>query len=38
MTLIGEQRIVIGMYDGFGMDYLEASRSPSLRLMAERGF
>ena len=38
MTLIGNQRIVIGMYDGFGMDYLEASRLPSLRFMAERGF
>ena len=38
MTLIGKQRIVIGMYDGFGMDYLEASTLPSLRLMAERGF
>jgi phosphonoacetate hydrolase len=38
MTLIGKQRIVIGMYDGFGMDYLEASTLPSLRLMAEKGF
>lgn len=38
MTLIGTQRIVIGMYDGFGMDYLEASTLPSLRLMAEKGF
>ena len=38
MTLIGRQRIVIGMYDGFGMDYFEASTLPSLRLMAERGF
>jgi hypothetical protein len=26
MTLIGKQRIVIGMYDGFGMDYMAASR------------
>ena len=38
MTLIGKQRIVIGMYDGFGMDYLEASTLPSLRLMAKKGF
>jgi phosphonoacetate hydrolase len=37
-TLIGNQRIVIGMYDGFGMDYLEASRLPSLGFMAEQGF
>jgi phosphonoacetate hydrolase len=38
MTLMGNQRIVIGMYDGFGMDYLEASCLPSLRFMAEQGF
>jgi phosphonoacetate hydrolase len=38
MTLIGKQRIVIGMYDGFGMDYLGASCMPSLRFMAEQGF
>jgi phosphonoacetate hydrolase len=38
MTLVGKQRVVIGMVDGFGMDYLEASAMPSLRLMTEEGF
>jgi phosphonoacetate hydrolase len=38
MTLIGKQRIVIGMYDGLGSDYFMASTLPSLRLMAEQGF
>jgi phosphonoacetate hydrolase len=38
MTLIGKQRIVIGMFDGLGMDYLEASTMPTLRFMADRGF
>jgi phosphonoacetate hydrolase len=38
MTLIGKQRIVIGMYDGFGMDYLEASSLPAFRYMANQGF
>jgi phosphonoacetate hydrolase len=38
MTLIGKQRIVIGMYDGLGTDYLEASTLPTFRLMMERGF
>ena len=38
MSLIGKQRIVIGMYDGFGMDYFEASMLPSLNLMVARGF
>jgi phosphonoacetate hydrolase len=38
MTLIGKQRIVIGMYDGFGMDYMEASPLPVFRSMAEQGF
>ena len=38
MTLIGKQRIVIGMYDGFGMDYLGASYMPSFRFMADQGF
>jgi phosphonoacetate hydrolase len=38
MTLIGKQRIVIGMYDGFGTDYMEASSLPGFRLMAEHGF
>jgi phosphonoacetate hydrolase len=38
MTLIGKQRIVIGMYDGFGMDYMEASPLPGFRSMAEHGF
>jgi len=38
MTLIGKQRIVIGMFDGLGMDYLEASTMPALRFMADRGF
>ena len=38
MTLIGKQRIVIGMYDGLGMDYLEASPLPGFRSMAEQGF
>jgi phosphonoacetate hydrolase len=38
MTLIGKQRVVIGMIDGFGMDYLEASAMPMLRFMAEHGF
>ncbi len=38
MTLIGKQRIVIGMYDGFGMDYLEANALPSLKFMGQRGF
>jgi phosphonoacetate hydrolase len=38
MTLIGKQRIVIGMYDGFGMDYLDASALPSLNLMVAWGF
>lgn len=38
MTLIGKQRVVIGMYDGLGMDYLEASSLPSLRYATENGF
>jgi phosphonoacetate hydrolase len=38
MTLIGKDRIVIGMYDGFGMDYMEASSMPGLRFMADHGF
>jgi phosphonoacetate hydrolase len=38
MTLIGKQRIVIGMYDGLGMDYMEASRLLAFRFMAEHGF
>jgi predicted AlkP superfamily pyrophosphatase or phosphodiesterase len=38
MTLIGKQRIVIGMYDGFGMDYMAASPLPAFRFMAEHGF
>ncbi len=38
MTLIGKQRVVLGMYDGFGMDYLEASAMPTLRFMAAHGF
>ncbi len=38
MTLIGKQRIVIGMYDGFGMDYLQGSPMPAFRSMAEAGF
>jgi phosphonoacetate hydrolase len=38
MTLIGKQRIVIGMYDGFGMDYFETSPLPTFRRMAEQGF
>lgn len=38
MTLIGKQRVVIGMYDGLGMDYLEASPLPSLRYATENGF
>jgi phosphonoacetate hydrolase len=38
MTLIGKQRIVIGMYDGFGMDYLDASPLPAFRSMARDGF
>ena len=38
MTLIGKQRIVIGMYDGLGMDYVEASPLPGFRFMAEHGF
>src|SRR5678815_2806739 len=38
MTLIGKQRIIIGMYDGFGMDYMEASPLPAFRSMAEQGF
>jgi phosphonoacetate hydrolase len=38
MTLIGRQRIVIGMYDGLGMDYMEASALPGFRFMAEHGF
>jgi len=33
MTLIGAQRIVIGMYDGLGMDYLDANSLPTFRLM-----
>jgi phosphonoacetate hydrolase len=37
MTLIGKQRIVVCMYDGFGMDYFEASTLPSLRSMGEQG-
>jgi phosphonoacetate hydrolase len=38
MTLIGKQRTVIGMYDGFGMDYFEAEPLPTFRFMAESGF
>jgi phosphonoacetate hydrolase len=38
MTLIGQQRIVVGMIDGFGMDYLGASPMPSLRFMMKNGF
>jgi phosphonoacetate hydrolase len=38
MTLIGKQRIVIGMYDGLGMDYMEASPLPGFRFMAQQGF
>jgi phosphonoacetate hydrolase len=38
MSLIGKQRIVIGMYDGLGMDYMEASPLPGFRFMAEHGF
>jgi phosphonoacetate hydrolase len=38
VTLIGKQRIVIGMYDGLGLDYLEASPLPGFRFMAEQGF
>ncbi len=38
MTLIGKQRIVIGMYDGFGMDYLDASPLAGFRSMAADGF
>jgi phosphonoacetate hydrolase len=38
MTLIGKQRIVIGMYDGFGMDYMAANPLPAFRFMAEHGF
>ncbi len=46
MTLIGKQRIVIGMYDGLGMDYMEASPLPAFSLhgrawffqTGERGF
>lgn len=38
MTLIGKQRIVIGMYDGFGMDYMGASPLPAFRYMAREGF
>src|SRR4029077_6734798 len=37
MTLIGKQRIVIGMYDGFGMDYFETSTMTALRFMMEHG-
>jgi phosphonoacetate hydrolase len=37
MTLIGKQRIVIGMYDGFGMDYFEASTMTAFRFMTEHG-
>lgn len=38
MSLIGKQRIVISMVDGFGMDYLEASPMPALRFMRQNGF
>jgi phosphonoacetate hydrolase len=38
MTLIGRQRIVIGMYEGLGMDYTEASPLPAFCFMAEQGF
>lgn len=38
MTLIGKQRIVIGMYDGFGMDYFDASPLPVFHAMAREGF
>ena len=38
MTLIGRQRIVIGMYDGFGTDYFAASPLPAFRAMAADGF
>jgi phosphonoacetate hydrolase len=32
------QRIIIGMYDGFGLDYLEASSMPNLNGMIAQGF
>jgi len=38
MSLIGKQRIVLGMYDGFGMDYFEASTMTAFRFMTEHGF
>jgi len=38
MTLIGKQRIVIGMYDGLGMDYMAAGPLPGFRFMVEHGF
>ena len=36
-TVIPQQRIVIGMIDGFGSDYMDAQPMPALRAMAGSG-
>ena len=38
MTLIGKQRIVIGMYDGSAWIISKQARLPAFRSMAEQGF
>jgi phosphonoacetate hydrolase len=35
---LGKQRMVIGMYDGFGADYLQASPMPVMKSMIQNGF
>jgi len=37
MSVIPRQRIVIAMYDGLGLDYLESSPMPALREMMTQG-
>ena len=37
MSLIRSQRIVIGMMDGFGMEYFDATPLPHIKGLAERG-
>ena len=36
-TVIPQQRIVIGMIDGFGSDYMDAQPVPALRAIASSG-
>lgn len=38
MTIVERQRVVIGMIDGFGVDYLESSPMPTMKSMIQNGF